>query len=210
MPAASEPNENDAIRAHGRRVLVADAPKTFDEFKVDLKQLHDAIGSVRREHTAISTAMSAVGSEFSAVKDAWGTPSTASYDDVQAWFIKASGDLEDLLHDMTNRLQTAYENYKHAEETNVQNNTPHGGGPSTDHKGGKNGAVRTAAVHHGDQHPAAALARAREALHPDGTATATLRDGVTPAQPAEHATARLREAAEPLRARVPSTPPNFE
>lgn len=185
---------------------MADEPKTFDEFKVDLKQLHSAIGSVRREHSAISAAMSAVGSEFNAVKDSWGTPSTASYDDVQAWFVRASNDLENLLDDMSNRLQTAYDNYKQAEETNVGNNTPHGGGPPSNQGGGKHGGVRTTDTHHGDQHPAATPRTAEE------TARATLRDGTVPAQPAEQATARLREATAgtPLRDRVASTLPNFE
>jgi WXG100 family type VII secretion target len=172
---------------------VADGPRTFDEFKVDLKQLHDAIGSVKREHNAISAAMSAVGSEFNAVKDAWGTPSTASFDDVQAWFVKASSDLEDLLEDMTNRLQTAYTNYKHAEETNVQNNTPQGGNPPPQHNGGNHGANRTVVTNHGNQQP-----------------TATLREGMMPAQPTDRSAATLRDAVTSLTDRVASTPANFE
>jgi uncharacterized protein YukE len=178
---------------------VADGPKTFEEFKVDLRQLHDAIGSVRREHSAISDAMSAIGSEFGAVKEAWGTPSTATYDDVQAWFVRVSDDLEDLLDDMANRLQTAYNNYKHSEETNVKNSTPHGGQPPNHHTPGNHGADRHVVTDNGEKHPAA-----------------TLRDGMTEATPAEHATAALREARRQTEADMPAallrervaTPPN--
>jgi predicted trehalose synthase len=105
---------------------VGDGPKTFDEFKVDLQQLHNAIGTVKREHGAITDSMSGVSTEFAAVKDAWDTPSAATYDDVRAWFVRVSGDLEDLLNDMVGRMQTAYNNYKQAEEANIGNLTPHG------------------------------------------------------------------------------------
>jgi WXG100 family type VII secretion target len=176
---------------------VADGPTTFEEFKVDLQQLHNAIGSVRREHTAIRDAMSAIGNEFGAVKEAWGTPSTATYDDVQAWFMKVSNDLEDLLNDMANRLQTAYNNYKHAEETNVKNATPHGG-----HHPGDNGADRHVVTHHGEQHPAATLREGRMATTPsDGHATATLREATRPTDP-DMSAALLRRGV--------SIPPNSE
>jgi WXG100 family type VII secretion target len=150
---------------------VANGPTTFEEFKVALEQLHNAIGSVRREHTAISDAMSAIGSEFRAVKDAWGTPSTATYDDAQTWFMRVSNDLEDLLNDMANRLQTAYNNYKQAEETNAKNLTPQGGHPSTHHTDsvppGNHGADRHVVTHHGEQHPAATLREATRRTDPD-------------------------------------------
>jgi uncharacterized protein YukE len=163
---------------------VGDGPKTFEEFKVDLQQMHSAIGSVRREHTAIRDAMSAIGAEFSAVKEAWDTPQTPSYDDTQAWFVRVAEDLEDLLNDMANRLQTAYNNYKHSEETNVKNLTARKGDPVTHHTDsvppGKHGAD------HGQQHPAATL---RERLQ-------------------EHPAATLREAARPASAQIPAVPPN--
>ncbi|MCO6004188.1 WXG100 family type VII secretion target [Actinoallomurus purpureus] len=115
---------------------MADGPQTFEEFKVDLAQLHNAIGIVRREHAAISEAMSATGREFRAVKDAWGTPSAATYDEMQAWFVRVSNDLEDLLNDMANRLQTAYNNYLHSEAANAKNLTAQGGPASAHHPGG--------------------------------------------------------------------------
>jgi hypothetical protein len=114
---------------------VADAPRTFAEFKVELNRLHSAIGSVRREHAAISEAMSAIGSEFNAAKEAWRTPSTATFDEVQAWFVRVSNDLEDLLNDMADRMQTAYGNYRRSEQANVQNLTAQGGNASAQHQG---------------------------------------------------------------------------
>jgi uncharacterized protein YukE len=168
---------------------VGDEPKTFEEFKVDLKQLHNAIGSVRREHTAITDAMSAVGTEFGAVETAWGTPATTTFDDVQSWFVKVSKDLEDLLDDMVNRLQTAYNNYKHTEETNTQNLKPHGDHSSTHHKDsgppGNHGADRHVVTH--------------------DDATATLRDGMTDPTPLQDQVAATpREAALPAHADMPA------
>jgi WXG100 family type VII secretion target len=163
---------------------VADGPQTFEEFKVDLRQLQNAIGSVRREHSTISDAMSAIGNEFGAVKEAWETPSTATYDDVQAWFLRVSNDLEDLLDDMTNRLQTAYNNYKHVEETNTKNVTPHG-----DHNSGGHGADRHVVTDHDEQHPAA-----------------TLREAGTMTPQSDGLTAATRRLVEPLEAQTPALP----
>jgi uncharacterized protein YukE len=170
---------------------VADGPQTFEEFKVDLRQLHDAIGSVRREHGAISDAMSAVGTEFAAVKTSWGTPSTATYDDVQAWFVRVSGDLEDLLDDMTNRMQTAYNNYKHIEETNTRNVTPHKGGNDPG-----NHADRHVVTDDGKKHPTAALRAARTVMSPT-EGQLTLREAARPLEPQTPALLRDAVVAPP-------------
>jgi uncharacterized protein YukE len=100
------------------------AQMSFDEFRVDLGQLHEAIGSVTREHGTISDTMASIASEFNQVKDAWQTPSEGSFDTVQKWLTSVSGDLENILQDAIGRMQSAYDNYHKTEETNVHNNTP--------------------------------------------------------------------------------------
>lgn len=103
-------------------------PISLDEFRVDLKQLQDAIGTVKREHGTISETMASVADEFARVKDAWDTPSEQSFDAVQAWLLRVTHDLENILQDSIGRMQQSYDNYRRAEEENTKNVTPHGGG----------------------------------------------------------------------------------
>ncbi len=122
------------------------SPTTWSEFRVDLGNLHHAIGVVRREHDRISELLTHVSSEFDKCSDEWNTPSAVTFDNVKAWLTTASADLNALLFDMATRMQTAYDNYKRAEEVNTRNVTPDG------HSGS----------HHGDghdKHPQAVLAR---------------------------------------------------
>jgi WXG100 family type VII secretion target len=100
---------------------------SFEEFKVDLRQLQDAIGAVKREHDTIHDTMASIGSEFALVKDSWDTPSEQSFDAVQAWLRRVTQDLENILQDSIGRMQRAYDNYHQAEEANTKNNTPQGG-----------------------------------------------------------------------------------
>jgi WXG100 family type VII secretion target len=120
------PGGNGATVNSGRW-LVAD-PITWDEFRVDLRQLRDAIGSIKREHITISDTMGSIASKFAGVKDSWDTPSAPSFDAVQAWLLRVTQDLEDLLQDAIGRMQQAHDNYHRAEEANTHNLTPNGGG----------------------------------------------------------------------------------
>ncbi|MDN3357276.1 WXG100 family type VII secretion target [Actinomadura sp. DC4] len=111
------------------------SPKTWDEFRVDLGQLHHVIGVVKSQHDLISDALIRVSSEFDKCRDDWDTPSAVTFDNVKVWLTTASTDLNALLSDMATRMQTAYNNYKHAEEVNVLNlksdgrhSDSHGGG----------------------------------------------------------------------------------
>lgn len=99
------------------------AELTWSEFKVDLAQMRDAIGSVRRESDLIYGYMGQISAEFKGVKAAWVSPAELSFDDVQTWFTKASDDLHHLLEEMINRLQTSYDNYYATELANSQNLT---------------------------------------------------------------------------------------
>jgi hypothetical protein len=100
---------------------MAKEPLTESEFKADLDHLHHAIWVVNHEHGIISDEFAKVVLEFNKCRGMWGTPSTASFDAVSAWLSRAGGRLNAVLDDMAMRMQTAYDNYKAAETTNVAN-----------------------------------------------------------------------------------------
>jgi WXG100 family type VII secretion target len=97
------------------------ADLTWSEFKADLAQMQAAMGSVKRESDHINDLMGQISKQFSAVKPAWTSPSEASFDDVQTWFTKVSGDLHALLEEIAKRLHQAYDNYHAAEQSNYNN-----------------------------------------------------------------------------------------
>ncbi|MFB9835736.1 WXG100 family type VII secretion target [Actinoallomurus acaciae] len=111
------------------------SPTTWSEFKVDLGQLHHAIGVVKREHDLISDLLTQVSSEFDKCRDDWNTPAAVTFDNVKVWLTTASADLNALLFDMVRRMQTAYDNYRHTEEVNALN-LESGGKKSGSHDGG--------------------------------------------------------------------------
>ncbi|MFC7025658.1 WXG100 family type VII secretion target [Promicromonospora thailandica] len=95
-----------------------------EEFRVQLGQLRAAIGAVRREHATITAAMGQVETEFARAKEAWSTPAALTYEDVQKWFEHAAHELEELLAEMTRRMQHSYEVYRDVEERNSRNLSP--------------------------------------------------------------------------------------
>ncbi|MCO6005341.1 WXG100 family type VII secretion target [Actinoallomurus purpureus] len=105
---------------------MANPPSSSSEFKVDLGQLHDAIGIVKKQHDVISAELDNVASEFNGCRESWNTPSTASFDDVSTWFTNVSTDVNSVLAEMVSRMQAAYDNYTSAEEANVSNLEAHG------------------------------------------------------------------------------------
>jgi WXG100 family type VII secretion target len=91
------------------------------EFRVYLQGLHDAIGAVTKEKSTISDELAAVKGNITDLTGYWHSPAFDSFDDVGRWFRRASDDLVSALEDITNRLQTAYDNYERAEKANFQN-----------------------------------------------------------------------------------------
>jgi uncharacterized protein YukE len=96
---------------------------SWSEFRIDLQQLHDAIGSVGAEAGSIGGDMSQIASEFSSVKSVWDAPSEQSFETVQQWFTTVQNDLKSLLDETVRRLQAAYDNYHDAEVANTDNVT---------------------------------------------------------------------------------------
>jgi WXG100 family type VII secretion target len=107
------------------------------EFRADLQQMLDTIGTVTRESGRIKTDMLNIASDFNKVKADWVGPSELSFEDVQQWFTRVQTDLQELLEETIRRLTQAYRNYHDAETGNVQNltaNVP--GGHQDDHGNG--------------------------------------------------------------------------
>jgi WXG100 family type VII secretion target len=120
---------------------------SFDEFRVELGHLHNAIGDVKRERDTIHEAMASIGNEFALVKESWDSPSEQTFDAVQQWLMRVTQDLENILQDSIGRMQQAYDNYHQAEETNTRNNTPqHSGGGGG--RGGGGGNHDNGGSHH--------------------------------------------------------------
>jgi uncharacterized protein YukE len=172
------------------------ADMTWSEFKVDLAQLHEAIGSVGHESGLIGGYMGQISSQFASVKQEWVAPSELSFEEVQEWFTRVQNDLHQLLDETVGRLKKAYDNYHAAELANTQNlatNGPggHGGGSGGGDSGGDDSG------HHDTKTPA----HAREALsRVEGRepATAALRRAMAPLEP--------RIAAQPLQPAEPAQP----
>jgi len=97
------------------------AELTWSEFKVDLAQLHQAIGTVGHEAGLIEDYMSRIAAHFSQVKEFWNTPTELSFEEVQQWFTRVQRDLLELLKETVRRLQAAYNNYHAAELANTNN-----------------------------------------------------------------------------------------
>jgi uncharacterized protein YukE len=173
------------------------ADMTWSEFKVDLAQLHGAIGSVSHESGLIGGYMSQISSQFASVKQEWVAPSEMSFEDVQQWFTRVQGDLHQLLDETVGRLKKAYDNYHAAELANTQNLATNGPGGHGGGSGGGDSGGGDDSRHHDEKPPAhmrEALSRA-EGREP---ATAALRDAMAPLEP--------RIAAQPLQPAEPSRP----
>ena len=94
---------------------------TSTQFQVDLGQLSDAITTVRGLTASVSDEVSVMQSRLQTIASLWRTPSTASYEEIEAWFDTASTDLVNLLEEIVSRLQQAYDTYGTTEQTNVSN-----------------------------------------------------------------------------------------
>ncbi|KOG87535.1 WXG100 family type VII secretion target [Streptomyces varsoviensis] len=107
---------------------MADQP-TPEEWRADLQALKDAIQLVRRESKTISEHMSSIDTKMGKIGSHWSSPSYHSFDAIKKWFQKGQHDLESMLNDIINRMETSYTNYHNAENANVKN-LHDGGGPN--------------------------------------------------------------------------------
>jgi hypothetical protein len=95
-------------------------------FTVDLQSLWDAYVSVGRERTYITDQLSQIDHKMSSLSEDWNSPSFSTVDEMRTWFTKVSARLNDLLHEIVNRLHISYDNYHQAESANLSNLTTSG------------------------------------------------------------------------------------
>lgn len=94
---------------------------SFGEFEVALGQMQTVITTMKSLTGQIEDTMGRIGIEFDSSKDSWTSPSSLTFGEVTDWFKKSSKDLKDLLDDANGRLETAYQNYRDVEQTNLKN-----------------------------------------------------------------------------------------
>lgn len=94
---------------------------TAAEFHVALGELRHAIGAVRGETEHISGLIGQVETRFESAQTYWQSPAASTAEVMTSWFAKASRELEGILREMAERMQTAYDNYASAEQANTKN-----------------------------------------------------------------------------------------
>ncbi|MDH6545998.1 hypothetical protein [Streptomyces sp. SAI-041] len=103
------------------------AEQSTQDWLVHLAALKEAIGAVRRESSEITTGMASIAAKMNDIGTSWNSPSYATFDDIQSWFLTCQHDLEALMQDILRRMDATYANYHDAEGTNYSNVTD---GPS--------------------------------------------------------------------------------
>ena len=106
---------------------MSDSGYTIEQFRIDLKQLHDAIGTITSIKTEITDHMSAVRRAMTSLGDVWTGPAQNTFEPLRTWFDTTQTDLGEMLEEIIRRLQSSYDNYHAAEQANFGNVTP--GGP---------------------------------------------------------------------------------
>jgi WXG100 family type VII secretion target len=94
---------------------------TIGEFRVDLQQLDDAIGTVSAQSDTINTRCTEIKQAMQAVSGAWSSPAEQTFTPVMQACETQMTNLTQLLSEMVQRMQTAYQTYLNAEQTNYQN-----------------------------------------------------------------------------------------
>ncbi|MCB5906948.1 WXG100 family type VII secretion target [Streptomyces pinistramenti] len=91
------------------------------EFKVDLQQLHDAISTVNGCTASIENDVMLVNQVFKLAEGVWHSPSGATFSNLERDFSQNMDQLVQLLHEMSRRMQSAYNQYRDTEKTNADN-----------------------------------------------------------------------------------------
>lgn len=95
---------------------------TISQFKVDLAQLEDAIGTIRTQAATIDTNCTEIKDALSEVPGAWNSPAEQlTFAPVAQACTTQINNLTDLLAEMIQRMQDAYQTYLAAEQANFKN-----------------------------------------------------------------------------------------
>jgi WXG100 family type VII secretion target len=91
------------------------------EFKVDLQQFEQAIGTVSSSTNAINEDFVQIQTILQAVEMAWKGPAGETYQEVQATLTSATGEMISTLGQVISRMKTTYQNYLDMETANANN-----------------------------------------------------------------------------------------
>ncbi|MGW0858483.1 WXG100 family type VII secretion target [Streptomyces sp. NPDC002690] len=94
---------------------------TPGEFKADLAQLLDAVGTVKRCTTTLEDLVTGVDTAFTAAEGVWHSRAGTSFVELHTEFDGATAQLIELLHEMARRMRSAYDQYLDAETKNTGN-----------------------------------------------------------------------------------------
>jgi WXG100 family type VII secretion target len=94
---------------------------TIGEFKVDLQQLEDAIGTVGAQADTINTRCAEIKEAMEDVPGDWSSPAEQTFTPVMQACSTQMDNLTQLLGEMVQRMQDAYQTYLNAEQANFQN-----------------------------------------------------------------------------------------
>jgi uncharacterized protein YukE len=94
---------------------------TWPEFKVDLKQMDEAIGVLTLHAGYIDARAATITTLLQGVAANWSSPAELSFNDLQQACTRELSTLTGLLAEMISRMRTAYQNYLDAEQHNVSN-----------------------------------------------------------------------------------------
>jgi uncharacterized protein YukE len=122
------------------------------EFKADLQQLHDAMGTVNGKSSDIKDSLALISGKFGDIEAVWKSPSGVAFDDMKKWFTQVASDVHAVLDEMARRMGTAYANYHDAESTNYRNLSAGPGGPRGRGGAGPGGRKDGGHGHGGDGH----------------------------------------------------------
>ena len=92
-----------------------------EEWKVDLQQLADAIGTVSADRDVIKTDSDQLKAYFIQIENDWKGPAGNTFVPLQTSFNGALDELTTLLDDIVARMQTVHDNYVKAETDNTNN-----------------------------------------------------------------------------------------
>jgi WXG100 family type VII secretion target len=101
--------------------LMAAQPLTLTEFRVDLQQMEEAIGVLKLQAGLIDSRVATITTLLRSVPASWSSPAELTFNEVQQVCTAQLTRLTGLLEEMISRMQTAYQNYLDAEQSNVSN-----------------------------------------------------------------------------------------
>jgi len=94
-----------------------------EEFKVDLGQLHQAIGQVGRDRATIENCFNQITTQFNSLQANWQGPAAETYDELRTSLQNATAAMLHVLSEIISRMQATYDNYESAESSNARNLT---------------------------------------------------------------------------------------